>query len=98
MAVIAIDWDNTLMNGKEWLPGAQNAIRLLRERGHKVIIWSCNEKSWIQRCLDEAGIPVDWICEKDQGKPVAALYVDDHGFHFEGDWSVEVHEILKRLE
>lgn len=100
MGVVAIDWDNTLMSGKEWLPGAKDALRRLREEGHKVIIHSCNGPKWIEKNLREAGLIVDHICEADQGKPLADLYIDDKGYHFpyNGDWSPELPKVLERLK
>lgn len=100
MAVLAIDWDNTLMSGRTWLPGAQDALKRLSELGHRVIIWSCNERNWIEKNLEEAGIVVDWVCRKDDGKPVADLYIDDKGYHFpyNGDWNEDLPNVLLRLE
>ena len=93
MAVIAIDWDHTLMNGKEWVSGAQKALNLFREYGHTIVIHSCNEKSWIERQLAEAGIAAT-VSEK---KPVAALYIDDRGYRFEGWDGNECERILSLL-
>lgn len=101
MAVLAIDFDNTLIVGDTWLPGAKDAIRAFREKGHRVLIWSCNGTKWIQRCLDEAGIVVDHVCTNDQGKPLADLYIDDKGFHHPHNtpWDdEEVSKVLLRIE
>lgn len=100
MATLAIDWDNTLMNGKDWLPGAKTALKRLRELGHKIIIHSCNSSSWIQKNLDEAGIPVDYINTNSDGKPLADIYIDDKGYRFpyNGDWNDELPQVLLRLE
>jgi hydroxymethylpyrimidine pyrophosphatase-like HAD family hydrolase len=99
MAVIAIDWDHTLMDGKEWLPGAQKALNRLREEGHKIIIHSCNNDNWILKNLQEVGIPVDGVWKED-GKPIADLYIDDNGYHFpyNGDWAGEIDKILERVK
>jgi hydroxymethylpyrimidine pyrophosphatase-like HAD family hydrolase len=100
MAVLAIDWDNTLMTGDKWLPGAQEALKRLRELGHKVVINSCNNPSWIEKQLREAGIAVDYVWN-DKGKVLADLYIDDKGYHFphNSDWSDErLADVLLRLE
>lgn len=90
MAVIAVDWDHTLMNGKEWLPGAQTMLKRLREEGHKIVIHSCNSKGWIERNLRNAGIVVDGIWD-DKTKPLADLYIDDKAYRFpsDGEWNQE---------
>jgi hypothetical protein len=89
------------MNGKEWLPGAQDALKRLREEGHKICIHSCNNPGWIEKQLKEAGIVVDLVWEKKHGsKPLADLYVDDKGYHFpyNGDWALETEKVLERLK
>lgn len=101
MAVIAIDWDNTLMNGDQWLPGAQTALKRLREEGHKVVINSCNNPGWIEKCLAEAAILVDHVWKRGDGnKPLADLYIDDKGYHFpyNGDWNAEINNVLDRVK
>lgn len=84
------------MDGKEWLPGAQEAIKRLRELGHYVIIHSCNNPKWIEKNLNEAGIPVDLIWTK-QGKPVANCYLDDRGINFK-NWDEALVETLLFIE
>lgn len=103
--VIAIDWDGTLVDSSnksvdpKLLRGAKEAITLLRASGHRVVIFSANRKDWIQKWLNEWGIPVDDIYEGN-GKLNADLYVDDkaHRFQFNGDWNDELPEIMLRLE
>lgn len=102
---IAIDWDHTLMNGKEWLPGAKDALKRLREEGHRIIIHSCNDPNWIEMHLRDAGIIADvWrgaVNRKGEiePKPVADLYIDDRAYRFptNGDWSKELDKVLERL-
>lgn len=92
MAVVAIDWDNTLMSGKEWLPGAKEALKRLREEGHKVIIHSANDPKWIEDNLRNAGIAVDGIWTK-PGKPNCDLFIDDKGLRFTS-WDNDLYEAL----
>lgn len=104
MAVIAIDWDNTLVDSNQkLLPGVKNALEFLRERGHKIVVHSCNRPEWIKRCLDEWCIPVDYINGIDgpSGKPNCDLFIDDKGFHFphNGSWDhFLIDAILSRIE
>lgn len=104
MAVIAIDWDNTiaLPDGKP-LDGAKNAIATFRAAGHKVIIHSCNNIDWIKRNLAEWGTPVDGVWGElgiESKKPLADLYIDDKGYHHphNTEWTdLEVALVLERL-
>lgn len=96
MAVIAVDFDNTLVFGDKVLPGAKNAINLLRENGHKIIIHSCNNIGWIKKTLENNDIRYDWIWD-DVGKPIADLYVDDKGFKFMS-WDDDVKLILDLMK
>lgn len=100
MAVLAIDFDNTLIVGDKWLPGALDALKLFREKGHKVIIHSCNNSAWISKCLREDVTPVDGIWYG-VGKPLADLYIDDKGYHHPHNtpWDdEEVSKVLLRIE
>src|SRR4051812_18212164 len=107
--VIAIDWDHTLMNGKIWLPGAQDALRRFKEEGHLIIINSCNSEAWIKRQLEEEGLTNLIAAVVAEGsyysaaglpKPVADLYIDDRGWRFprNGSWTEELPKILEILE
>lgn len=93
MAVIGIDFDHTLVNGDKAIEGAKDAINLLREHGHKIIIHSCNDPAWISRTLLNNDIRYDGIWVQ-PGKPICDLYVDDRGYRFLGDWKNESKIIL----
>lgn len=90
--VIAIDFDGTIVNGTRPLPGAREAINILREKGHEIIIFSCNGKDWIKSILENNDIRYDWISEGTQ-KPVAHVYIDDRGIGFRGDWEATLKEV-----
>lgn len=96
--IAAIDFDHTLWNPAtaRILPGAKEAINLLRELGAKIVIHSCNNKDWIERCLNNNDIRFDWIWDQ-EGKPVADIYIDDCGYHFKGDWATTLTEVAQRL-
>jgi hydroxymethylpyrimidine pyrophosphatase-like HAD family hydrolase len=101
VAIVAIDFDMTLVNGDKALPHAKEAINILRERGHKVLIFSCNNVKWIKKVLNDNDIRYDWIYGDSiwtGGKPVADLYIDDRGYHYRGDWKEELPAIIDRLE
>lgn len=87
MAVIAVDFDNVIVVGKEPLPGARDAINLLRELGHKVLVHSCNREAWIKEVLDNNDIRYDKVHgNESKGKPLADCYLDDKAIRFE-NWA-----------
>lgn len=110
--VIAIDVDGTLFTQVgtkgteppnylgEWLPGAKDALRLLKDRGYTIRIMSgrvwhgfANWQEQVdllrQRFLDDM-VPFDSI----ESKPGdATLFIDDLGIPFENNWT----DVLKRL-
>ena len=101
MAVIAVDFDNVIVVGKEPLPGARDAINLLRELGHKVLVHSCNREAWIKEVLDNNDMRYDKVHgNESKGKPMADLYIDDKGYHFpyNGNWNEELPKVLARIE
>ena|SRR6266566_5079484 len=81
MAVIGIDFDNTLVNGDKPIEGAREAINLFREEGHKVVIYSANNRDWIERTLNNNDIRFDHIWDEN-GKPNCDLFIDDKAFRF----------------
>lgn len=98
MAVIAIDFDHTIIEGDKAITGAREAINIFREKGHKIIIHSCNNIGWIIKTLTNNDIRYDQIWEG-IGKPLADLYIDDKGFHFQGDWhAMAIAAVLTRVE
>lgn len=97
MTVVAIDWDQTLVDTRtqEWLPGAVDALhRLLSNSSVKVIIHSCRANSAagaaairtkIQATLGAHDVRVE-------GKLTADIYIDDRAVRFAG-WPTTLREI-----
>ena len=101
MAVIAIDFDHTLVEGDKPIDGAREAVNILREAGHKVLIHSCNNIAWIKRVLENADIRYDGIYGEtglESKKPLADLYIDDRAIQFKGNWDVTLAEALDFVE
>lgn len=96
MALVCLDFDGTLINGDKPLPGAREAVNQLREAGHRIIIYSANDPTWIERVLNNADIRYDRIWNE-MGKPPHDLLVDDKGYHFRGSWAQELPDIMIRL-
>lgn len=82
--LIGIDFDGTLVNGDQPIKGAREALNRLREQGHKIMIYSCNNKSWIERVMLKNDMRYDYIFEGT--KPVCHLYIDDRNIKFDGNW------------
>lgn len=100
--VIGIDFDHTLWDTPNNRPmeGAQEALRVIRERGHKVLIHSCNNPAWIRQMCEDWDLPIDYVWGEtglEAGKPVCAIYVDDRAHFFQGNWANELPEILGRV-
>lgn len=91
--LIAVDFDHTLVDREEPLPSARWAMRELRDKGHKILIYSCNNPQWIERVLNKHDIPYDWIYDGKYGKPVCDAYIDDRGIGFNGNWSEALEEL-----
>lgn len=100
MSLIAIDFDETIVdNSKKTdgyypdpFPNAKERIADLRSKGHKIMIFSCNNKSWIEKVLTHYEIKVDYIW--DQPKPVYDWLIDDRAIRFDGNWN-EIYEEIK---
>ncbi len=103
---VFIDFDATLFEyesgqfpkiGKP-IEGAKKAVEWFKEQGHRVVIFSSRAmKSGqienMKKALDDAGIPYDEI----EKKPLAHVYIDDRGVHFDGDWEKAKSEAQKLL-
>ena len=101
MAVLAIDFDHTLVDGDKPLEGAREAINILREEGHKIVIHSCNNTEWIKKVLNDNDIRFDYIwgsSSRREPKPICDIYIDDKGFRFSGSWKEDLPQILDLLK
>jgi hydroxymethylpyrimidine pyrophosphatase-like HAD family hydrolase len=91
--LIGIDFDGTLVQGDKAIEGARDAVNRFREAGHKVLIFSCNNRKWIERVLADNDIRYDYIWDGD--KPVCDIYIDDRNIEFHGKWDETVEKALK---
>ena len=90
---LCIDLDHTLCRSSVNqydralpVPGAADALRLLREQGWIVVIYTArhfNHWKTTHEWLERHGFAYDQIV---YGKPPARFYVDDRAVPYEGDW------------
>lgn len=94
---IVVDFDGSLFINKypgvgAPVPGALNALKLLKNDGHEIVVWSCraNRKEGLpieraaavqgmREALDSFGVSYDEIDDGGEGKVIADVYVDDRG-------------------
>ena len=101
---IACDFDHTAWNNdrQEPMEGFKEALERFHERGCKVIIYSCNNPSFIRKMCHEHGLMVDAIWGEgtmDHGaKPMASCYLDDRALQFRGNWAESTKEVLEFIE
>ena len=97
-ATIAVDFDHTLVDVAEPLPGAKEAMQKLHEAGFHIMIYSCNNPDWIRKVLNTHEIYYDSIfdgyTDGKSHKPVCFAYIDDRGVGFDGDWDKAVQEVM----
>ena len=102
MCTVAIDYDGTITAD---FYKARQAISLLREQGHVIIIWSSRNNSRqhpgrsaelmeeMKTNLAFYQIPYDEIDDGTTGKFHAQVYIDDKAWRFENNWD----EIISKI-
>ena len=112
---IAVDFDGVIHKySKGWhdgtiydgpMEGCYDAMCLLRERGHKLIIYSSrafsrlghsHQRDAMKSWLRIHKIPYDKIAT--EGKPPAHVYLDDRALRFIGDWEQTFIDLLELAE
>lgn len=109
---IAVDFDRVLFTHESWqghyhvgepMPGARDALIMLRDLGFKIMIWTTRaQKEIIAEACEKNGIPYDYINENpnqppeiNPSKPVADYYIDDRAVRFT-TWPEVFNEIFQR--
>jgi len=97
--IIAFDFDGTIAqyNGfvshhdiQKPIEETVKAIRLLKEKGFRILIHSTRGDEFIKKYCEDFSIPVDFINHNPEmegenpGKPVAYVYVDDSVIRYTG--------------
>lgn len=79
--------------------GASEGTKRLKGLGWKIIVFTCrSDTPKLRDWLNQNNIAYDYINNGPDGietdtKPVADVYLDDHGLKFNGDWNTSVEEI-----
>ena len=80
------------------------AIRLLKEEGHKIIIYSTRGDELLKKYCQDNNIPVDYIYTNPEkeganpGKPVAYVYVDDRTVCYRGQSAEQLVKEIKNFK
>ncbi len=113
MFTIAVDFDNTLIERDENgfflpAPGAAEAMQRLREKGCRIVIYTCRtgiaaknrslteEITFIESMLTEHNIVFDDIFLGE--KMIADFYIDDRAIPYRGDWQEAITEAEKSID
>jgi hypothetical protein len=97
---VAVDWDHTLVEGGDWLPGAERALIGLRRGRYRIIVHSSRAtydqgRQEIAAKLSSIGFHENEV--RIEPKPEAILYIDDRAYRFDGDWPAALRH-LRSLE
>lgn len=103
---IAIDYDGTLVQDSlvedtdsPIIPGADKITQRLRDEGWEILIFTCRpsfQRKAIEENLRRQGVHFEHISF--YGKPNAAVYVDNRGFRFEGNWNETYNWLVENLK
>ncbi len=98
--VIAFDFDGVLASYSGFVtkediqePNAEvvKAIKILKEKGCKILIHSTRGDEFLKKYCEQFSIPVDYINRRpdkegdNPGKPIAFVYVDDRAICYKGE-------------
>jgi len=115
--IIAVDFDGTIFNsGSKFpyvgtlIPGAREALLLLKKLGCHIIICSARNNSILNnpvnkflgmyfmiKALLDYDIPFDEIDFGDHGKTYADIIIDDRAIGFRGNWIDTLKEVFNHL-
>ena len=103
--MIAFDFDGVLASYSGFVtkediqePNAEvvKAIKILKEKGCKILIHSTRGDEFLKKYCEQFSIPVDYINRRpdiegdNPGKPIAFVYVDDHAICYKGQTTEEL--------
>ena len=80
------------------------AIKLLKEKGHKILLHSSRGDVFLKNYCEKFSIPFDYINRRpdregeNPGKPVAYVYVDDRAICYKGQGTSELLEQIENFK
>jgi phosphoglycolate phosphatase-like HAD superfamily hydrolase len=99
-------WDGHYVKNRAGKPNKKvvAAMKMLKKKGHRIIICSSRGNSFLKRYCKRYKIPVDHINdnpdhhEGNKGKPTAFAYLDDRAVTYKGQSSREIVKLLENFE
>lgn len=103
--IIAFDFDGTIAKYHGWvshddiqepMEETVRAIRILKEKGYRILIHSTRGNEFLKTYLEKFSIPFDFINDNPEmrgenpGKPIAYVYVDDSVILYNGQSAEEL--------
>jgi hydroxymethylpyrimidine pyrophosphatase-like HAD family hydrolase len=89
---VIAEYDGNFVKGKAGKPikNVIEAIKKLRKQGHKILIYSTRNNSFLKKYCKKYNLTVDYINDNpnydqgNKGKPVASVYLDDRAMLYKG--------------
>lgn len=108
--IIAIDYDGTITdntpfpNEAKIRPEAVKYIKLLYEKGYKLVLWTARYGDYYTQCIDSLKLNnlynyFDFNYSKcgETGKLIADFYIDDRSWIIDIDWQCIYTYIINKL-
>lgn len=92
LPIIALDFDGVLRNKETDTPvmGSREAVEILSQEYEVVVFTARTDLDKVYNWLEDNSFPHLKVSNK---KPIAEVYVDDHGYRFCGDWKTAIEDL-----
>ena len=103
--VIAFDFDGVIASNNGFVskehreepnPEVAKAMKMLQEKGCKILIHSTRGDEFLKKYCEQFSIPFDYINRRpdkegdNPGKPIAFVYIDDRSICYKGESAEEL--------
>lgn len=103
---VVATYDGNFFEGEAGKPNKEvvDAIKILKEQGHKILIYSARSTSFIKEYCKKYKIPVDYFNINpnyktgNPGKPVASVYLDDRAVLYRGQNTKQIVSLLNNFK